>query len=653
MVSISGATSSVKGVGKLNLDTTTSNYKLTDVTKNVNQNAIDGQYEIDYTNFTYDEYGNIVSYANSYVSHNIAPVPSQAIKIGTKVPKSNLKVDDNILVNVDEEKKDSFGKWELEHDDYRLKVFNDNRIAYNNSHGKVIGSNQVDHFIAAIMPYGSKEESKYALRAYKQTALNKRGNFYAQHGEDDVKSFKTTTTTTKDGKEITQVEEIKNDVYKQYYASKYSYNNDKYEQYKQMYKDIGFDRNPAKNVYTSLKSDAMFMHDYMRDTGGFKGMAQEVRGNMGEGSFKEGFVNLVKEGRNANSVRGDKSYIVGYNTKYANFNVYRKGLWSAKDIEHDTVYGKNDKQYKKDLKVVSDNLDKSYENREVMFDSYGRSSGYWGYVDVGEGTAEATLFKQRAEGGFVTSSGYTDMRTDGYEEFNFLQAKATANIEYGIDHINLSATASVCVASVEAGASTEFETRIGDCKLHLGSAHIRGDARALEADVKAFATAGLYKGEDGKTHLDAGIRLEANAELCSAGVSGGTDFLGIGTSASARVKIGAGAQFNVGFQDGEFKFKIGLAVGVGFEVGGSIDISGAIDNLTELWEHADFKKAGEIVLGELEKAGEWVENFVLDGAKSVVCDLIDKLPSPSDIANDAVVFITSSAKTIANWVPFL
>ena len=177
MVSISGATSSVKGVGKLNLDTTTSNYKLTDVTKNVNQNAVDGQYEIDYTNLTYDEYGNIVSYANSYVSHNIAPVPSQAIKIGTNVPKSNLKVEDNILVNVDEEKKDSFGKWELEHDDYRLKVFNDNRIAYNNSHGTVIGSNKVDHFIAAIMPYGSKEESKYALRAYKQTTLNKRGNF--------------------------------------------------------------------------------------------------------------------------------------------------------------------------------------------------------------------------------------------------------------------------------------------------------------------------------------------------------------------------------------------------------------------------------------------------------------------------------------------
>jgi len=644
MSGISGATSNVKSIGNLGLNTeqqtVSVGHNIYNV-KNYNYNYTD----IDYNDYSFNGYMDVLNDSNSLVTFDPIIISDLVIQYGS-VSLDTLSEEDK-----KEEDNKSSGLF-IEHGDSRFKVFNDNRIAFAESKGKITGPNRIDRVMATIMPYGSSEGAKYILRAYKQTALNKKGNFYIQHGEDDVKVYKT-TENVKNGKKITEVEEIKNDAYTKHYASQYKYNNDKYEEMKRFYHDVGFDRDKGKNIKSSFKSNMMFMHDYMKETGGMSGMFSEVRSNMGNGSFKDDFVNLVKEGRNANSIRGDKSYIVGYNTKYANYTVYRKGLWSAKNIEHDVLYGKTDAEYNAEVADVMSKLDESYENRDVYIDGYGRSNAYFGYVDVGEGTAEATLFKQRAEGGFVSSSGYADVHAIGYEEFNFLQAKACANVEFGPDHINLNAQVSACVVSVEAGARSDFETRIGDCNIHLGGAHIEGDARALEADAKAYATAGIYKGEDGKYHADAGIRLEANAELCSAGISGGNDILGIGTSASARVKIGAGVQCNIGFQDGEFKFKIGLAIGVGFEFGGSVDFSGLVDNLEEIWNHVDFKKIGSDVLDGLATGGKeairiTAKPFV--ASYNFICDLVDDLPSPEEIYSGVKSFVTDPGGTICGWL---
>ena len=628
MSGISGATSNVKSIGPLELKKNLPSIQIGHDVYNVNSN----NYNMDYIDYDYNT--NIHDYplTNGYISNN-------PIIIMKNVINGSIENDQS---------KDSFGSWFIEHGDSRFKVFNDNRIKFDQSKGEKIGANTFDHVFAALMPYGSKEGAKYALRAYKQTATNRKGNFYIQHDENDVKLYHKVDKVV-DGKTITEVETVDNPAMQREYASKYQYNNDNYVRYKNVH-----ERNFAGNYSNQLSSGLGFMRNYMSATGGISGMRHEVRQNMGNGSFLGDFKQLVKEGRNANSIRGDKTYLVGFNTKMANVTVYRKGLWNAKDIEHDVLYGETDAEYKEEVGTVRALLDESYQNRQAYLDSYGRSSGYTKYVDVGDGTAEATFFKQRAEGGFVSSNGYADVHGRAYEEFNFLQAKAIANVEFGIDHINLNAQVSVCVASVEAGASSEFETRIGDCNLHLASAHINGDARALEADAKAFVTAGIYKGEDGKYHADAGIRLEANAELCSAGISGGTDILGIGTSASARVKIGAGAQCSIGFQDGEFKFKIGLAIGVGFEFGGSIDLSGLVNNIQEILKSIHISEIGTVALtGLLTAASVTIDvvGSVVSTSVDFVCNIVVDLPSPMEIAYGVKAFVTHPIDTISGWLP--
>ena len=523
--------------------------------------------------------------------------------------------------------------WEIEHNDTRLKVFNDNRIKYHET-GSTAGMGTIDSIIASVLPAGSDREAAVAKRAYNQTAFNKKGNFFLQHTGEDVKKY-TTVYTKEDGKVVTKVANTTDEKVVNAYANKYTYNNAKYESFKKLYSDP----QRVQQSTSSIVNNGRFMRDYMQYTGGLSGMKEEVKQNMNGQTFGQ----LVKEGRNANSIRGDNKYIVGYNTKFANYTVYRKGLWDAKQIDNKEWFGTGAKKFAADKENVERALELAYESGERYVGTYGHAAGYAGYIDIKEGAVEVDAIKLRAEYTNVAKVKDVNIRDGGYAECNVGQAKAQAFGEFGIDHVNAVASASVCVVEVEAGENLALETKIGDANIHLCGASVKGDARALEADANAMATFGVYPDEDGNYHIDAGVSLSANAELCSAGVTESVDILGVGTTATARVKVGAGVLCNVGFQDGEFKFKVGLAVGVGFDVGGSVDFSGAINNIKELNDQLHFLDPIEEIWNEIPHnpydAGVVIGEFTKHKAIEIKNNIKE------DYEN-AKVFVSTSVKVV-------
>ena len=145
------------------------------------------------------------------------------------------------------------------------------------------------------------------------------------------------------------------------------------------------------------------------------------------------------------------------------------------------------------------------------------------------------------------------------------------SFRFGPDHIVLDASAAVDVFKIEGAYETPaLKTKDG---LELYSVGFGGEVSVLHAEAKARAGAGLFKDEDGKKHLEAGVQLKAEADLVKATVSNQTTLLGVTAKGSFGVKIGIGAQVDIGFVDGELNFNVSAAVGLGFEIGVSLDFS--------------------------------------------------------------------------------
>lgn len=168
-----------------------------------------------------------------------------------------------------------------------------------------------------------------------------------------------------------------------------------------------------------------------------------------------------------------------------------------------------------------------------------------------------------ADGKYGSVSGRADL----------LYGKASANFELGIDHVELSASAEASILHAEIkGQTASLQDANGYLKL--------GADGSVSADVaKVYAKgkigAGYYKGADGQMHLDAGIQGSIGADLCSATAKGNVDLGPIGVGGQATVKIGIGAQANLGFEDGKLNLHLGIAVGVGVELGVSLDVGRA------------------------------------------------------------------------------
>lgn len=171
-------------------------------------------------------------------------------------------------------------------------------------------------------------------------------------------------------------------------------------------------------------------------------------------------------------------------------------------------------------------------------------------------------------------------------------------------------------AYAEIGASVaafklDAEGRVGS---ELLGGYGKADVTVLSAEAKAKAA--ISKDE-------AYLGASAEADLFKVTGTAGVTVLGTDVGAKASVKVGVGAHANIGYTDGVFKLDIGAAVGVGFDLGLDVDVSGTVDAVTDFCESAvedvkekynDFK---EDVKEFKEDVGEKIDDIKKGATKAV------------------------------------
>lgn len=100
------------------------------------------------------------------------------------------------------------------------------------------------------------------------------------------------------------------------------------------------------------------------------------------------------------------------------------------------------------------------------------------------------------------------------------------------------------------------------------------EAEALSAELK-----GKFSFIPGK-EVYTGLNAEVTAAKISG--SGGISVLGTDIGVTGGLKVGLGAHADVGFTDGKFKVDVGGAIGLGFDLGFEIDVSGTVDAVADI-----------------------------------------------------------------------
>lgn len=201
---------------------------------------------------------------------------------------------------------------------------------------------------------------------------------------------------------------------------------------------------------------------------------------------------------------------------------------------------------------------------------------------------KATIFEEKAEAkveGSVLSgekSGSNDW-AEGSVSGKLLTAEAHAEAAAGLyvytkdkdgntkkifsPGVSAEVGASAAVVEVEA----EGRIGLGEDKNMLG---LYGDASAEALSAEAKAKVAVNRNE-----VYAGASAEANLAKVSA--AGGVSVLGTDIGATGSLKVGVGAHAEIGYTDGKLKVDIGAAVGVGFDLGVEVDVSGTIDAVSD------------------------------------------------------------------------
>ena len=203
-----------------------------------------------------------------------------------------------------------------------------------------------------------------------------------------------------------------------------------------------------------------------------------------------------------------------------------------------------------------------------------------------EASAEASIAGSVLEGRIAGDNGWAEGSVDG----KFLTGEAHASAAAGFyvyeadkngnvkrifsPGVSAEVGASVAVVQVEA----EGRIGLGEDKNMLG---VYGDVEAKALTAEAKAEVSINKNE-----IFAGASAEA--DLAKVSASGGVSVLGTDIGVNGSLKVGIGAHAEVGYTDGKFKVDIGAAVGVGFDIGFEVDVSGTVDAVCDFassaWE---------------------------------------------------------------------
>lgn len=224
--------------------------------------------------------------------------------------------------------------------------------------------------------------------------------------------------------------------------------------------------------------------------------------------------------------------------------------------------------------------------------------------------ANTTLYSQSVQGewavagvgGKVETNGkYGSAYAQGDVAALYAKANASCTVTPGAVKVSAGAEASLLHATGSAGA----KTKIGNAEF---GAKIDGKVDVAHVYAEGSAGFGCYKGKDGKTHIDAGIQAKIGADLVSATATGTIETPIGDISGSATVKVGIGAQADIGLQNGKLNVHIGVAVGVGVELGFSVDLTKTIDGAKEIAKTAS---------GAVKNAYNNTKDAIKSGAEAV------------------------------------
>ena len=159
----------------------------------------------------------------------------------------------------------------------------------------------------------------------------------------------------------------------------------------------------------------------------------------------------------------------------------------------------------------------------------------------------------------------------------------------------VSAEVGASVAVVDVGA--EGRIGLGEDKNMLG----------LYGDVNAEVLSAEAKGKVAVNRNEVYAGVSAEADLAKVSASGGVAVLGTDIGATGSLKVGVGAHAEVGYTDGKFKVDIGAAVGVGFDLGLEVDVSGTVDAVCDFASSA-WEESSEFVSGVWNSTSDAVSN---------------------------------------------
>ena len=239
-------------------------------------------------------------------------------------------------------------------------------------------------------------------------------------------------------------------------------------------------------------------------------------------------------------------------------------------------------EYKnKKVKKISkqDDIDVPWKKDNLPDEKWYKQTG-----TILEATAGASITGSVLDGRIAGDNGWAE----GSVEAKLLTGEAHANVGAGLyvyeadkngnvkrifsPGVNAEVGASVAVVQVEA----EGSIGLGKDKKMLG-AYGNAEVGALTAEAKAKVSLNsneIYAG------------ASAEADLVKISGSAGVSVLGTDIGVNGSLKVGVGAHAEIGYTDGKLKVDIGAAVGVGFDLGFEVDVSGTVDAVCDLAESA-------------------------------------------------------------------
>ena len=234
-----------------------------------------------------------------------------------------------------------------------------------------------------------------------------------------------------------------------------------------------------------------------------------------------------------------------------------------------------------------------------------------------EGKAEAKIEGSVLEGQLSGSNDWAEGSVSG----KFLTGEAHASASGGLYVYTKNKDGSTTKVfspgvSAEVGASVAVVQVEADGRIGLGPDKnmlgLYGNAEAELLTAEAKAKVAVNKNE---------IYAGASAEADLAKVTGtaGVSVLGTDVGVTGSLKVGVGAHAEVGYTDGKLKVDVGAAIGVGFDLGFEVDVSGTVDAVADV--------ASSAWDGLTDVASDtW------DGLTDVASDTWDGL---TDVASDA------------------